>query len=124
MTVKPRPGRSLLLLAVLAVVSLFALACSSSDDDNDSTDESSTTTTEAAASDAPSDADIQALTAEIAGGGASFPDAFYQAVNTDFNGIHGSEIVTYTKSGSTDGRTQLLERHGRLRRLGLAAQGR
>lgn len=106
MTVKPRAGRSLLLVAVLAVLSLFAFACSSSDDDS-SSDESSTTTTEAAASDAPSDADIQALTAEIAGGGASFPDAFYQAVNTDFNGIHGSEIVTYTKSGSTDGRTQL-----------------
>jgi phosphate transport system substrate-binding protein len=107
MTVKPRPGRSLLLLAVLAVVSLFALACSSSDDDSESTDKSTTSTTAAEASDAPSDSDIKALTAEIAGGGASFPDSFYQAVNTDFNGIHGSEIVTYTKSGSTDGRTQL-----------------
>ena len=105
MTVKPRTGRSLLLLAVLAVVSLFALACSSSDD-TESTDES-TTTTAAEASDAPSDADIEALTAAIAGGGASFPDSFYQAVNTDFNDVHGSEIVTYTKSGSTDGRTQL-----------------
>jgi phosphate transport system substrate-binding protein len=105
MTTTPRPVRSLLLVAALAVLSLFAMACGDSGDSESS--DGSTTTTAAASSDAPSDADIEALTAEIAGGGASFPDAYYQAVNTDFNGIHGSEIVTYTKSGSSDGRAQL-----------------
>lgn len=93
--------------ALLAVFALFAAACSSESSDS--------TTTTAAGSDgdakavegAPTDAEIKALTASIAGGGASFPDAFYQAVNTDFNGIAGSERVTYAKSGSSDGRSQL-----------------
>ena len=106
MTVTTRTGRSLLLAATLVALSLVAFACSSSDDTG-SNETSTTTTADEANADAPSDADIEALTAEIAGGGASFPDAFYQAVNTDFNGVHGSEIVTYTKSGSSDGRNQL-----------------
>ncbi|MEI2640460.1 MAG: phosphate ABC transporter substrate-binding protein PstS [Microthrixaceae bacterium] len=50
---------------------------------------------------------IEALESRIVGGGASFPDAFYQAVNTDFNKIAGGELVTYAKSGSADGRNQL-----------------
>jgi len=103
-----RTGRFTWLFALLAVVALFAAACSS-DSDTEATDEGdgSTTTEAEAAGPAPSDADIEALTASIAGGGASFPDAFYQAVNTDFNGIAGSERVTYAKSGSSDGRAQL-----------------
>ncbi|MCB1255676.1 MAG: phosphate ABC transporter substrate-binding protein PstS [Microthrixaceae bacterium] len=48
-----------------------------------------------------------AITTSISGGGASFPDAYYQAVNVDFNAIVGSEVVTYAKSGSSDGRAQL-----------------
>lgn len=50
---------------------------------------------------------IAALDTTIAGGGASFPDAFYQAVNADFNGLSGAERVGYAKSGSSDGRAQL-----------------
>lgn len=42
------------------------------------------------------------------GGGASFPDAFYQAANTEFNETVGYEAVTYAKSGSRDGRMQLV----------------
>ncbi len=105
MTVTTRTGRSLLLAATLVALSLVAFACSNSDDTG--SNETSTTSASDSNAEAPSDADIEALSAEIAGGGASFPDAFYQAVNTDFNGIHGSEIVTYTKSGSSDGRNQL-----------------
>lgn len=108
MTPKPRPGRFALLVALLGITALFAAACGG--DDSTSSDESdSTTTTAAASDDAPSDADIAALTAAIAGGGASFPDSFYQAVNTDFNEVAGSELVTYAKSGSSDGRKQLAD---------------
>lgn len=48
-----------------------------------------------------------ARSAVIHGGGASFPDAFYQAANTEFNEIVGYEAVSYSKSGSRDGRAQL-----------------
>ena len=102
-----RTGRTTWLFALLAIVALFAAACGS-DSNTESSDEGDSTTTSAAAADgAPSDADIEALTASIAGGGASFPDAYYQAVNADFNEIAGSERVTYAKSGSSDGRSQL-----------------
>lgn len=43
----------------------------------------------------------------VSGGGASFPDALYQAVNVRFNAVAGHEAVTYAKSGSVDGRMQL-----------------
>ncbi len=101
-----RGGRWTWLFALLAVVALFAAACSSGDSADETTDEGSPTT-QATADGAPSDDDIAALTASIAGGGASFPDAYYQAVNADFNGIAGAERVTYAKSGSSDGRSQL-----------------
>jgi len=109
MTPKRRSNRTRFtwLFALVAVIALFAAACSSSDDTTATDDTSDTTTTEAASA-APSDADIAALTTSIAGGGASFPDSYYQAVNTDFNGIAGAERVTYAKSGSSDGRAQLI----------------
>ncbi|MFZ4519633.1 MAG: phosphate ABC transporter substrate-binding protein PstS [Microthrixaceae bacterium] len=94
------------LIATVAALALFAAACGDSKDD---TSKESTTTATAKAADAPTDAQIQALTAKAAGGGASFPDAFYQAVNTDFNGVAGKELVTYAKSGSSDGRKQLAD---------------
>ena len=110
MTPKRRTNRTRFtwLFALVAVIALFAAACSSSDDTTATDDTKDTTTTEAAAGDAPTDAEITALTTSVSGGGASFPDAFYQAVNTDFNGIAGSERVTYAKSGSSDGRAQLI----------------
>lgn len=46
-------------------------------------------------------------TAALSGGGASFADALYQAVNVRFNAAVGREAVTYAKSGSADGRMQL-----------------
>ena len=95
------------LLAVVAAVAFIATACGG---DSKSSSDSTTTTTAAgggAVAGAPTAEQIKALTAKIAGGGASFPDAFYQAVNTDFNGEAGQELVTYAKSGSSDGRKQL-----------------
>lgn len=101
-----RRGRLAWLMVLLAAVGLVASACGESDDSG-SSDE--TTTTEAAGAGGPSDDAIKALTAKVAGGGASFPDAFYQAVNADFNDVAGSELVTYAKSGSSDGRKQLAD---------------
>lgn len=43
----------------------------------------------------------------VHGGGASSPDALYQVVNARFNASAGREAVTYSKSGSVDGRMQL-----------------
>lgn len=96
-------------MALLAAVMLIASACGSDNGDASDTDASDAgdTGSETASEGAPTDADIQALTATLVGAGASFPDAFYQAVNADFNGIAGSEIITYGKSGSSDGRRQL-----------------
>src|SRR6478735_7972841 len=98
-----RKRRLAVLVAAVAVFALVATACG-----DDKTDTSSVnTTTTAAKSAGPSDADIKKLTGKLSAGGASFPDAFYQAVNADFNGVAGSELVTYAKSGSSDGRKQL-----------------
>lgn len=103
-----RKSRLVWCVVALLGLGLVASACSKSDTDSDSGSSKSTTTTAAAAGPkAPSDADITALKGKLAGGGASFPDAFYQAVNADFDKIAGSELVTYAKSGSSDGRKQL-----------------
>jgi phosphate transport system substrate-binding protein len=102
-----RKGRFFWLMALIALFGLVAAACG--DDNEDSGSDSGSDTTEASTEGAPSDDDIKALTSTISGGGASFPDAFYQAVNSDFNDIAGSEIVTYAKSGSSDGRKQLAD---------------
>ena len=95
-----RKGRLAWLMALLALVGLVAAACG---DDNK-------TTTEAAGPAAPTDSTIKGLTAKVAGAGSSFTDAFLQAVNTDFNGVAGQELVTYAKSGSSDGRKQLADK--------------
>ena len=99
-----RKSRLALGLVVVLALGLVSTACSKSDSSNDSKD---STTTTAAGPKAPTDAEIKALTAKLAGGGASFPDAYYQAVNADFNKVQGTELVTYAKSGSSDGRKQL-----------------
>ncbi len=99
-------GRFAWLMALLLAVGLVAAACGDDKDPSPSSSDGSSTT-EADGPTAPTDADIEALTANISGGGASFPDAFYQAVNSDFDKIAGSELVTYAKSGSSDGRKQL-----------------
>lgn len=102
-----RKGRLAWMIALLVAIGLMAAACGNDDKDSSSGSSDSTTTTAAKGPAAPSDSEIKALTAKVSGGGASFPDAFYQAVNTDFNGLAGSELVTYAKSGSSDGRKQL-----------------
>ncbi len=90
-------------LAPVAVAAMALGACGSSDNSADA----DKTTGPKLAGEAPSSADIKALEVGISGGGASFPDAFYQAVGADFNEVAGEELVTYSKSGSSDGRSQL-----------------
>lgn len=102
-----RRGRLAWTVALLVAVGLVVAACGGDKKDSGSGSGDSTTTTAATGPAAPGDSEITALTAKVSGGGASFPDAFYQAVDADFNGVAGSELVTYAKSGSSDGRKQL-----------------
>lgn len=103
-----RAGRFGWLIALLAAFALIVAACGDSGETGDgSGDDNSGGDNAASAEGAPSDAEIAALSTRIAGGGASFPDPYYQAVNADFNDIAGSEIVVYARSGSSDGRSQL-----------------
>ena len=102
------------LLALLATFSLVTTACGS--DKKDSTDKStttaaagdSTTTTAAAAIDG-----LDKLTGRLDGQGSSFQDTFEQKVLTDFSAdvkdAGGSATVTYTKTGSSDGKKALAE---------------
>ena len=92
-------------LVPVMLAALVVASCSSNSGGSDGTTENSKKP--ATASDAPTDAQIKALTASLSAGGASFPDSYYQAVNADFNKIAGTERVTYAKSGSSDGRSQL-----------------
>lgn len=104
-----RRGRLAWLVVLFVAVGLVATACGDSKDSGEAGSGDGTAATDGEGAAGPSDAEIKALTAKVAGGGASFPDAFYQAVNADFNGIAGSELVTYAKSGSSDGRKQLAD---------------
>jgi phosphate transport system substrate-binding protein len=110
MTARHRATHRTWLLALVGVIALVAAACGNGTDTTDGTTTTAgdTGTTEATG-DGPTDEEIAALTVKISGGGASFPDAFYQAVNADFNELAGRELVTYAKSGSSDGRKQLAE---------------
>jgi len=105
-------GRSGLvsLLAVLAALSLVISACGSSDDaaDSTSTTAGSSTTSDAALS------GLDGLTANLSGQGSSFQDTFQQQVASDFgavvSGAGGKATVTYTKTGSSDGKKSLAEK--------------
>lgn len=103
------------LFALLAVVALVATACGKSSDDKTA----STTTgagdngteTTAAAADTTGYAD---LTGKLNGQGSSFQDTFEQKVSADFGtavkDAGGSLTVTYTKTGSSDGKKALADK--------------
>ena len=100
------------LIALVAVLSFVAAACGSSDSGSDSSggsgDKSSTTT--AGTTD---DAALAGLDGKIDGGGSSFQDTFQQKVATGFDDAvkeaGGNTTVTYTKSGSSDGKKALAD---------------
>ncbi|MBX3285073.1 MAG: phosphate ABC transporter substrate-binding protein PstS [Actinobacteria bacterium] len=99
------------LFALLAVLSFVASACGSSDSDGASTDggSSSESTTTAA----PDTEGLAELSGTLNGGGSSFQDTFQQGVTADFGTLvsdaGGSGTITYTKSGSSDGKKGLAD---------------
>ena len=105
-----RRGRLAWLTMLFASFGLVAAACGNDTKSGSADGSSTTSTTVASGPAAPSDSSIKALTAKIAGAGSSFTDAFLQAINTDFSGVASQELVTYAKSGSSDGRKQLADK--------------
>jgi phosphate transport system substrate-binding protein len=96
--------RLLRLLAPALALALLSAACG---DDDDATSEGTDTTTEDGATDTTTAStggvDYGALSGSITGSGASFPDAFYQAVIDSF--ADDSELeVTYNSVGSGQGK--------------------
>jgi phosphate transport system substrate-binding protein len=99
------------LIALVAVLSLLASACGS---DSDGSSGGSTTTTAGGGSTTPPDTEgLADLSGTLNGQGSSFQDTFEQQVASDFaklvkdNG--GSATVTYTKTGSSDGKKALAD---------------
>ena len=104
------------LVAMLAVLSITAAACGSSDSDG------ATTTTKAAGGSgdastttaAPATDGLDKLSGTLNGGGSSFQDTFEQQVSADFGtavkDAGGSATITYTKSGSSDGKKGLADK--------------
>jgi phosphate transport system substrate-binding protein len=92
--------RSAWLVALLLVFALVGAACS--DDDE-------TTTSAASSSSAPQGANIDynSLSGKLNGSGATFQDAFNQKGITEFKTTAPNVAVTYTKSGSGAGKTDL-----------------
>jgi phosphate transport system substrate-binding protein len=109
-----RKSRLTWLIAIVAVLSFTVAACGSSkkDDAKDTTTTSSgggaTTPTSAAAKGA-----LAKLTGKLNGGGSSFQDTFEQKASSDFGAAvkdaGGSATITYTKSGSSDGKKALAD---------------
>jgi phosphate transport system substrate-binding protein len=92
------------LLATASVLALIATGCGSSD--------SGATSTTKASGDSGSAA-LAKLDGKIDGGGSSFQDTFQQKVATGFDAeveaAGGNTTVTYTKSGSSDGKKALAD---------------
>ena len=101
------------LFALLAVLSLVASACGSSDSSSDkATDTGGDTTTTAGGTKADT-AGFAKLAGKLDGQGSSFQDTFQQQVSSDFNAAvkdaGGSATVSYTKTGSSDGKKALAD---------------
>lgn len=102
------------LFALLAVLSFVASACGSSDSDGASSGDGSTTTAaESSTTAAPDTAGLDKLSGTLNGGGSSFQDTFQQGISADFGTLvadtGGDATITYTKSGSSDGKKALAD---------------
>jgi phosphate transport system substrate-binding protein len=97
------------LIALVAALSLLASACGS-----DSDGSSTTTAPGGSTTTPPSTEGLADLSGTLNGQGSSFQDTFEQQVSSDFaklvkdNG--GSATVTYTKTGSSDGKKALADK--------------
>ncbi|WP_426574072.1 phosphate ABC transporter substrate-binding protein PstS [Aquihabitans sp. McL0605] len=96
------------LIATAAVLTLIAAGCGSSGGSDSSGDK--TTTTEKAAANTDG---LSKLNGKLDGQGSSFQDTFQQKVSTGFDAAvkdaGGSTTVTYTKTGSSDGKKALAD---------------
>jgi phosphate transport system substrate-binding protein len=99
------------LIAMVSVLALFAAACGSSDSSSDGSTDKPTTTKAGAST--PDDSALAGLDGKIDGGGSSFQDTYQQKVSTGFDDAvkeaGGNTTVTYTKSGSSDGKKALAD---------------
>ncbi len=99
------------LFALLAVLSLMASACGSSDSEGSSTTTAGGDTTDTTA--APATEGLAELSGTLDGQGSSFQDTFEQQVAADFKTLvadeGGDATVTYTKTGSSDGKKALAD---------------
>ena len=84
----------------LVAASALALALTACGGDDDSTSGSTSGTT------APGGIDYASLSGDIKGSGASFPDAFYQAVIEKFADVAPNLNVTYNSVGSGTGKEE------------------
>jgi phosphate transport system substrate-binding protein len=104
------------LFALLAVLSLVASACgSSSGSDSSSQTKDTTSGGDTSTTAGPADTSgYKDLTASLKGQGSSFQDTFEQQVSSDFGAAvksaGGSATITYTKSGSSDGKAHLADK--------------
>ena len=98
------------LLATASVLALIATGCGSSDAGSDTTTTKASGGTETTAVDTEA---LKELNGKIDGGGSSFQDTFQQKVSTGFDdevkAAGGDVTVTYTKSGSSDGKKALAD---------------
>lgn len=108
---KNRKG-SAWLIALVAVLSLLAAGCGSSGGSDTSTTEKGATTTTAAKG-GPDTSGYADLSGTITGQGSSFQDTFQQKASTGFDAAvkdaGGKTTVTYTKTGSSDGKKALAD---------------
>lgn len=109
-----RKGRLTWLVAIVAVLSFTVAACGSSKDD---TKDTTTTSSAGGATTPTSAADTGALaklSGKLDGGGSSLQDTFEQKASSDFDAAvkdaGGSSTITYTKSGSSDGKKALADK--------------
>ena len=114
---KKHQSRVAWLLALVAALALLVSACGS----DNKTDSSKTTTTEGGSSTTAAGSGMSAdtallakATAHVDGQGSSFQDTLQQQMSSDFakaaKDAGGSATVTYTKTGSADGKKALADK--------------
>ena len=102
--IHPPRRRAAWLLAALALVTLVAAACSS---DSKTSTSSGSTSSSSGSSSSSASYDYVSLSGPLNGSGSSFQDAFDQKAITGFKAKATAVSVTYTKSGSGAGKTDL-----------------
>src|SRR4051812_13827715 len=100
-----RRTRKTFALGLMVAMTDIAAACSSSDDNKGVTADTGSSPTSSSAQGANSD--YSKLTGTRNGSGSSFQDAFEQKAKAEFGKVASGVTVSYTKSGSGAGKTDL-----------------